>query len=282
MDNFISLLLDALGIISVLALVSIGLTIIFGMMNVINLAHGEFVTIGAYTTAVARSAFGSFWIGLALAPLIGIVAGLTMEMLLIRHLYKRPLDTMIATLGVSFIVQKLLELAFGPAPMSMSNPLPGLITLGGASYPIYRIFISGFAIVVMGTVLLFYRRTGYGLDLRSAIQSPAIASILGINVDRAYRIAFCAGAGLAALAGGLIAPIASIVPGMGLPYLIESFFVVIVGGAGSIAGSVAGAAVIGGSEAFFSFRVGGAFPQALVLVLAILIVRLRPKGLIPA
>jgi branched-chain amino acid transport system permease protein/urea transport system permease protein len=274
--------MNAIGLASVLALVSIGLAIIFGMMNVINLAHGEFVTVGAYTTAVASSLSGNFWIGLMLAPLIGGIAGLALETMLIRHLYKRPLHTIIATLGVSFIVQKLIELTLGPSPLSVSSPLPGLLRIGGTSYPIYRVFIIGFAVATLSMVFFFYRRTRFGLDLRSAIQSPTIASILGINVDRTYRIAFVAGSSLAALAGGLIAPIASIVPGMGLSYLIESFFVVIVGGTGTIIGSIAGSAVIGGAEAFFSFRVGGAFPQALVLILAILIVRLRPRGLIPA
>ena len=281
MQTVVSILMNAAGIISVLALVAVGLAIVFGMMNVINLAHGEFVTVGAYTAALCSSKFGSFWIGLILAPLVGAVLGLGLEVLLIRHLYKRPLHTIIATLGVSFIAQKLLELTFGPSPMSMGNPLPGLITIGGASYPVYRVFVVGVAILVMSIVLLMYRRSGFGLDLRSAIQNPAVASVLGIDVDRTYRAAFAVGAGLAALAGALIAPIASIVPGMGLYYLIESFFVVIVGGTGTILGSIVGSAVIGGLESFFSFNVGGAFPQALVLVVAIILVRMRPKGLVP-
>jgi branched-subunit amino acid ABC-type transport system permease component len=273
MHTTISILLNAIGIISVLALVAVGLAIVFGMMNVINLAHGEFVTVGAYTAAFCGSKFGSFWIGLALAPLVGAALGLALEVLLIRHLYKRPLHTIISTLGISFIVQKLIELTFGPAPMSIGNPLPGLVTIADVSYPIYRLFVAGAAILVM-SILLW-------LVLRSAIQNPAVASVLGIDVDRTYRTAFAVGASLAALAGALIAPIASIVPGMGLYYLIESFFVVIVGGTGTIMGSIVGSAVIGGLESFFSFNVGGAFPQALVLVVAIVLVRVRPKGLVP-
>jgi urea ABC transporter permease protein UrtB len=282
MHTVVSILLNAAGIVSVLALVAVGLAIVFGMMNVINLAHGEFVTVGAYTAAVCTSTFGSFWAGLVLAPLVGAALGTALEVLLIRHLYKRPLHTIIATLGISFIVQKLLELTFGPSPMSTGNPLPGLINIAGASYPIYRIFVVGMAVLVMSTLLLLYRRSGFGLDLRSAIQNPAVASLLGIDVDRTYRTAFALGAGLAALAGALVAPIASIIPGMGLSYLIESFFVVIVGGTGTILGSIVGSAVIGGLESFFSFNVGGAFPQALVLAVAIVLVRLRPKGLVPA
>lgn len=172
MQTVVSILMNAAGIISVLALVAVGLAIVFGMMNVINLAHGEFVTVGAYTAALCSSKFGSFWIGLILAPLVGAALGLGLEVLLIRHLYKRPLHTIIATLGISFIGQKLLELMFGPSPMSIGNPLPGLITIAGASYPLYRVFVVGSAILVMSIVLLLYRRSGFGLDLRSAIQNP--------------------------------------------------------------------------------------------------------------
>jgi urea transport system permease protein len=282
MPNLISILVNAAGIVSVLALVAVGLAIVFGMMNVINLAHGEFVTLGAYIAALCSAKFGSFWIGLVLAPFAGAALGAALEVLLIRHLYRRPLHTIIATLGVSFIVQKLFELTFGPSPMGISNPLPGLITIAGASYPIYRIFVVGIAVLVVSILLLLYQRSGFGLDLRSAIQNPGVASLLGIDVERTYRTAFAFGAGLAALAGALVAPIASIVPGMGLSYLIESFFVVIVGGTGTILGSIVGSAVIGSLESFFSFNVGGAFPQALVLVVAIVLVRLRPKGLVPA
>lgn len=282
MQNIISISMNAAGTISVLALVAIGLAIVFGMMNVINLAHGEFVTVGAYTAALCASKLGSFWPGLLLAPIVGAVFGVALEALIIRHLYTRPLHTIIATLGISFMVQKGLELIFGPSPLSVGNPLPGLVTIGDQSYPIYRIFIVVVAILVMSILLLLYRRSGFGLDLRTAIQNPAIASLLGINVDRTYRIAFSVVAGLAALAGALAAPIASIVPSMGLPYLIESFFVVIVGGTGTILGSIVGSCFIGGLETFFSFQVGGAFPQALVLVAAIILARFRPKGLVPA
>lgn len=282
MDTLIPATLSALTLTSILFLVAIGMAIVFGMMNVINLAHGEFLTLGAYAAALVGGAAGSFWIGLAVAPLVGAAAGLLLETAIIRHLYRRPLDTIIATLGVSFIVQKGLELTFGPSPISMGNPIPGLVVLFGSPYPAYRIFLIGFAALVMALVVTAYRRTSLGLDLRTAIQDPAMAACVGIDVDRTYRITFATGAALAALAGALIAPMASVIPGMGLPYLIKSFFVVIIGGIGSILGVFAGSAFIGGLETLFSVYLGGAFPQALVLVLAIILVRFRPKGLVPA
>jgi branched-chain amino acid transport system permease protein/urea transport system permease protein len=280
METFVIAVLSALSLISILALVSIGMAIIFGMMNVINLAHGEFLTIGAYTAALATALTGSFWIGLALAPLVGAAAGLAMEVSIIRHLYRRPIDTIIATFGISLIIQKTLELTFGPSPIGVADPLAGPVEILGVTYPLYRIFLIVFALAVVGVVLLVFHRTNLGLDLRSTIQDSDMAAALGVDVARTYRIAFAAGAGLAALAGALIAPITATVPGMGLAYLIKSFFVVIVGGMGSILGVVTGSTFIGGFETAFSVELGGAFPQALVLVLAIVVVRLRPKGLV--
>lgn len=172
MHDVVSILLNAIGIVSVLALVSVGLAIVFGMMNVINLAHGEFVTVGAYTAGLSSSAIGSFWVGLLLAPIIGAILGLGLEVFLIRRLYKRPLHTIIATLGVSFIAQKTLELIFGPSPMSMGNPLPGLVTIAGVPYPIYRIFVAGIAILIMSVALLLYRRSGFGLIFAAQSKIP--------------------------------------------------------------------------------------------------------------
>ena len=281
MEVFAASTLSALSLISILALVSIGMAIIFGMMNVINLAHGELLTIGAYTAALITMLTGSFWIGLAIAPIVGAAAGLALESSLIRYLYKRPIDTIIATFGVSLIIQKSLELIFGPSPIGVGDPLPGLVDVFGASYPLYRIFLIFFGFTVIGIVIFVYNRSNLGLDLRSAIQNSGMASVLGVDVQRTYRIAFMAGAALAALAGALIAPITATVPGMGLPYLIKSFFVVIVGGMGSMLGVVTGSTFIGGFETAFSVQLGGAFPQALVLLLAIVVVRLRPGGLAP-
>ena len=281
MEVFAASTLSALSLISILALVSIGMAIIFGMMNVINLAHGELLTIGAYTAALITMLTGSFWIGLLIAPFVGAVAGLALESSLIRYLYKRPIDTIIATFGVSLIIQKSLELIFGPSPIGVGDPLPGLVNVLGAEYPLYRIFLIFFGFTVIGVVIFVYNRSNLGLDLRSAIQNSGMASVLGVDVQRTYRIAFVTGAALAALAGALIAPITATVPGMGLPYLIKSFFVVIVGGMGSMLGVVTGSTFIGGFETAFSVQLGGAFPQALVLLLAILVVRLRPAGLAP-
>ena len=274
------LLLDAATLVGVLMLVSLGMGIIFGMMNVINLAHGEFVALGAYLTATTSVATGSFWIGLAAGTIGGAIAGLIMEVALVRYLYRRPVDTIIATLGVSYIAQVSFDLIYGPSPISLPSPLPGQLTILGTPYPAYRIWVAVLSFAIVGVLTFAYRRTELGLDFRAGLQDPSMARVLGVDVGRTYRVAFTLGAGLAAFAGGLLAPMTSIVPTMGLPYLIKSFFVVIVGGAGSIFGVLAGSSLIGGLNTLFSYSIGGAFSEAMVLAVALIVVRLRPRGLV--
>jgi urea transport system permease protein len=274
------LVLDAATLIGVLMLVSLGMGIIFGMMNVINLAHGEFVPLGAYLTATTSVLTGSFWLGLLAGMIGGALAGLIIEVALVRHLYRRPVDTIIATLGVSYIAQVLFDLVFGPSPISLPSPIPGQLSIFGTLYPADRICVALLSFAIVGALTLAYRRTELGLDFRAGLQDANMARVLGVDVGRTYRLAFTLGAGLAAFAGGLLAPMTSIVPTMGLPYLIKSFFVVIVGGAGSIFGVLAGSSFIGGLNTLFSYSIGGAFPEALVLAVALVVVRLRPRGLV--
>jgi urea ABC transporter permease protein UrtB len=282
MTEAIPLVLNALTLISILMLVGLGLAIIFGLMNVVNLAHGEFVTVGAYTLALVQSLGGSYWLALALAPLVGAAAGLIIERGIIRHLYTRPLATILATWGLSLALQQLLQIAFGAAPQRVVGPLGGSVSILGAPYPAYRLLLISFALaIVVGCVVAFHR-TRFGLDLRSVIQDRDMAEALGIDTSRVYALAFAAGAALAAIAGVLIAPLTVVIAQMGVNYLARSFFVVIVGGAGSIAGVGAGSAVIGGAETLLNYELPVTVSQALVLVLAIVIVRFRPKGLLPS
>jgi urea ABC transporter permease protein UrtB len=282
MGGATTVILNAMTLISILMLVGLGLAIIFGLMGVINLAHGEFVTIGAFSLAMIQGFGGSFWLALLLAPLIGAALGFLIERLLIRHLYSRPLATILATWGLSLIIQQSLQLIFGAAPQKVDSPITSSVELFGANYPLYRIVMIGLAISVMLACSLVVRRTRFGLDLRSVIQNRDMADALGIDTGRVYAIAFSAGAGLAALAGVLIAPLTAVIAQMGVNYLARSFFVVIVGGAGSVPGVVAGSAVVGGSETLLNYVIPATLSQALVLVLAVIIVRLKPSGLLPA
>ncbi|HXV23130.1 MAG TPA: branched-chain amino acid ABC transporter permease [Alphaproteobacteria bacterium] len=281
LGGLVGLVLNAATLICILMLVGLGLAIIFGLMNVINMAHGEFVTLGAFTLSFVQSVGGNYWLALALAPLVGAAAGLLLERSIVQWLYTRPLATILATWGVSLILQQLLQLIFGSGPQQASGPIEGAVRILGTSYPAYRLLLIAFAVAIVATIIYVFRRTRFGLDLRTVIQDRDMAEALGINTGRVYAIAFSAGAALAAIAGVLIAPLTKVIALMGANYLAPSFFVVIVGGAGSVAGVAAGSTVVGGLETILNYQVPVTVSQALVLIVAVVIVRFRPRGLIP-
>lgn len=282
MDLIAPIVLNALTLISILTLVALGLAIIFGLMGVINMAHGEFVTIGAFTLAYIQRSGGSFWLALALAPLVGAAAGYLLERTVVRYLYRRPLDTILATWGISLGLQQLLQILFGAAPQYVAAPVTGSVLFAGTSYPAYRLILIAFAFGVVLAALFVFHRTRFGLDLRAVIENCDMAEALGIDTRRIYALAFAAGAALAAFAGVLIAPLTNVLAQMGANYLARSFFVIIVGGAGTIAGVAAGSGLVGGLETLLNYQVPGTVAQALVLVGAVIVVRFRPRGLVPA
>ena len=192
-----TILLNILSYVSILALVALGLAIVFGMMDIVNLAHAEWVTIGAYTLAVAQSLGGrdAFWVALVVAPAIGAALGWVLECSVIRLLYKRPLDTLLATYAVSLILQKALELVFGTQPMLVYAPFNGAVMAFGATYPAYRIFMIGVAVAVTAGCWLVFSHTGFGTQLRAVIQHPAMAEAVGIDTRHLNRIAFAGVAG---------------------------------------------------------------------------------------
>jgi branched-chain amino acid transport system permease protein/urea transport system permease protein len=263
-------------------LVGLGLAIIFGLMNVINMAHGEFVTIGAFTLSALQSVGGSYWAALLVAPIIGGGFGLLLERSIVRHLYTRPLDTILATWGISLILQQVLQLLFGSGPQEVLTPIHGSVSIFGSPYPAYRLVLIAFAITLLAITFFVFRKTRFGLDLRAVIQDRDMAEALGINTQRIFAIAFATGAALAAVAGVLIAPLTNVLAQMGANYLARSFFVVIVGGAGTIGGIAAGSGVVGGLETVLNYQVPVTVSQAIVLIAAVVIVRFRPRGLVPA
>ncbi len=276
-------ILNILSAVSILALVAIGLAIVFGMMDIVNLAHGEFVAIGAFTVALFQSFAGpgGFWLALFVAPFVGALAGVLLERSVIRFMYHRTLDTLLATFAVSLIVQKVLELTMGKHPQRVATPLASTVEILDAQYPIYRLMTIAIAAIVLVTCVLILTRTRFGTDLRAVIQNPQMAEAVGIDTNRMNRIAFASGAGLASLAGVLIAPYASVEAHMGVQFLSKAFFVVVVGGIGSVVGSIAGSGLVASTETLLNYYVDPSMASALVLMLAIVLVRLRPRGLIP-
>lgn len=279
MADLIALLLDTLSFTLTLLLVTLGLVVIFGMMNVINMAHGEFFLIGAYVVVLVTGAGGSFWLGLVLAPIMLAVLGFALEWLVIRHIYHRFIDTILATWGISLALKQTVTIVFGPASQSVPNPLPGSVDVFGIDYPVYRLFIMAMGLALAaGTYLVFFR-TPIGLMARGVIANRAMAGSLGINTRRMDWVTFAFGASLAGFAGAVMSPIMSVDPQMGVGFLVPSFLAVLVGGVNSLVGAALGAAVIGGTTTGFSAYISQADAQIIVFILAMLVIRFFPNGL---
>jgi branched-chain amino acid transport system permease protein/urea transport system permease protein len=221
-----------------------------------------------------------FWVGLLLAPIVVGCLGMAIEYIFIRHLYRRFLDTILATWGISIAIKQLVIIIFGPAGLMIKPPLPQSIHISGLEYPAYRLFIMGVALVVILTTFYIFLRTDFGLGARSVIANRDMAAALGINTRWMYRTTFTFGSALAGLAGAVMAPLMSCDPQMGLGFFIPAFLSILVGGAGTLSGILVGGAVVGGSDSFISFLFSPVTAQIVVFSLAIVLIRFRPQGLI--
>ena len=275
----VSQALNALYGIASLAILALGLAVVFGLLGVLNLAHGELVMIGAYCAYVAQT---QGWPYLAAVPLaIGVcgVLGFVVERWLVRPLYARPFDTLVVTWGLSLLLRKIAETMFGLGYKSLGEPLGGTLEVLGATYPRYRLVLMLVSAAVLGGLVLWYGRSRAGTRIRAMVGNPDLARALGIPVRRYASATFVVGTSLAGLAGVLIAPLAPVQPFMGLDHVLMSFFVLVVGGLGSVGGLLTGATVIGGTNSVVSAlsdSTGGYFS---VLALAILFLWLRPRGI---
>ncbi|MBW2122775.1 MAG: branched-chain amino acid ABC transporter permease [Deltaproteobacteria bacterium] len=266
-------------IIGVLVLVSLGLGIIYGLMNVLNLAHGEFLMLGAYGVVVGNMLGLGVWVGILLGAVSVGIIGYFLERSLISRLYGRPIDALLATWGLSLMFQQAVRLIFGPEPKPVVSPIEGAVEIFGLPFPIYKLVVLIITIGVTLGVLAIFRFPTFGIKTRAVLQDWEMAQCLGIASPPIYSLSFAIGAGLSGLAGGLIAPLITVQPFMGPVFVVRGFLTVIVGGVGTLLGVVGGASVIGGAEgivAYFGSSVGA---QVVVLTIAIIIVRLRPQGI---
>ena len=271
--------LDASNFMLALLLVTLGLVILFGLMNVINMAHGEMFLLGAYAVVLVQRYGGSFWLALALAPLALGVIGLVIEEVVIRHVYHRFIDTILATWGLSISLKQAVIIAFGPTAQQVHNPLPQTVEILGTLYPVYRLFIMAVAVLVAaGTFVLFYR-TSVGLVARAVIANRPMAGSLGLNTRRMDRMTFAFGAALAGLAGAVMAPLMSVDPQMGVGFLIPAFLSILVGGTGTLLGTLLGTTLIAGAGTVVSSIWSQITAQIVVFALAIVVIRLFPQGL---
>jgi urea transport system permease protein len=279
MDYAAVVLLEILYMIAFLALISAGLAVVFGMMRVINLAHGEFVMIGGYTTIASSQAGIDIWFAmLVLSPLVVGLVGLIVERIVVRHLYGRMIDTMLATWGLSLLMVGLVTLIFGNTAVSVPAPIQsyqvGAYQMGG-----YNLFIIGIAVLLVLLLWLALRYTRVGLIARGAMQNAEVASSLGYNPQKIYMWTFTAGAALSGLAGGVMAPLTGLLPSSGSLYIAKAFITVITGGAAIISGTLASASIFGTINQIVSFGSTPVIGEIAMLALAIILLRLMPQGI---
>jgi urea transport system permease protein len=279
MSQVIAIGLDTLSFMLALLLVTLGLVVIFGLMNVINMAHGEFFLIGAYCVVLVQRAGFEFWWALVVAPLVLAIVGLAVEELVVRHIYRRFIDSILATWGISLALKQTVIVLFGPTAQSVVSPIPGPVEIFGVVYPAYRLFIMGVAVLLTGATFLLFYRTSLGLAVRGVIANRAMAESLGVNTRVLDRATFAIGAALAGVAGAVMAPIMSVDPQMGVGFLIPAFLSVLVGGTGTLLGALTGTAAIAGGTVVVSNVWTDVAAQVVVFTFAIIIIRLFPRGL---
>jgi urea transport system permease protein len=281
-DSFLNALLIGLSIGSIWLLAALGLAVIYGTMGVINMAHGEFIMLGAYATFVLAT-YLHFPLLLCLPAAFVIVAiiGWAMERTLIRYLYRRPLDTLLATSGVSLVLIQGVRLIFGGEPQYI--PLPPWVSpvmeIGIFHLAWLRIYIMivTFALILLTWFLMY--RTTWGVQVRAVAQNKEMASACGVNADFVYGLTFAFGAGLAGVAGTLFSAFKNVFPDMGADYIIEAFLVVVVGGVGTLVGSVASAGLLGQLSSIFSYFTNDTFAKFVLFTLVVVFLRFRPQGL---
>nr|WP_321484340.1 urea ABC transporter permease subunit UrtB [uncultured Cohaesibacter sp.] len=275
---------------SVLLLASIGLAITFGVMGVINMAHGEMVMIGAYTTFTVQQAIQttvpglldySLLFAIPAAFLVAGAIGFVLERGIIRFLYGRPLETLLATWGVSLILQQAVRTIFGPTNQEVSNPswMSGAIDLAGLSLTWNRIWIFFFALAMFGLLFALLKRTPMGLQMRAVTQNRNMASSLGVKTPWVDAFTFALGSGIAGIAGVALSQIGNVSPNLGQSYIIDSFMVVVFGGVGNLWGTLIGALTLGVANKFLEPFAGAVLGKILVLVFIILFIQKRPRGL---
>jgi len=285
MEVFVSQIATGLSIASILLLVALGLAIIYGTTGVINLAHGEFVMLGAYC-AWALQSFGG--IGLIESLLVIFVAvalfGWIIERVVIRHLYDRPLDTILATWGIGIMAQQAIRLMAGGELryVQMPKALDGSVSLLGVEISAFRIFVLVITAALFALTWYLMYRTNIGMKLRAITQNREMASSFGINSNRVYSMTFAYGAGLAGLAGALVSPLKSVSPEMGTTYVVDAFMVVVLGGVESLVGTIASSVILGQLNGFLAFYSNDTIAKALVFLSIVIVIRFRPQGLFAA
>ena len=274
-------LVTGLALGAVYALLAVGLSLIFGMLTVVNFAHGAFFMVGAFFGLYFLGLTGSFWFSLILVPLVCALMGLLVERFLVRPLYGRGIDyPLLLTFGLSYVLVDAMRFLFGIEGLPSSTPaaLRGATNLGFGHFPTYRLFLIAATAVLIGGLWLFIEKTRYGLIIRAGARDPEIVRVLGIDVARVWLGVFAVGTALAGLAGALAAPTRAVNPEMGITVLAESFVVTVVGGMGSLPGAVVAGLLVGVVFSLTSLF-APEFAELSIFVLMALVLLVRPQGL---
>ncbi|WP_299489496.1 urea ABC transporter permease subunit UrtB [Acaryochloris sp. IP29b_bin.137] len=281
--------LNGIGIVGILLLTGLGLAITFGVMRIINLAHGEFIMLGAYVTFVFQDAFDmDLLMTIPVAFLITALIGAFIEVTIIRRLYGHPLETLLATWGLSIVLQGVVKLIFTAqlkyvkAPAYLSGNLPLFSDENGAALvaiSYYRLFIVGVALALLGLTLYLFYGTSWGRQIRAVTQNRGMAKCLGVNTKLVDMGTFAYGCGLAGVAGSVISALKSVAPPMGQDYLVDAWMVVVTGGVDKLIGILAGSLLIGEANAIIAFILNDPLARVIVLGAVIVLIRYRPEGL---
>lgn len=272
---------------SILLIIALGLTFTFGQMNVINMAHAEFIMVGAYTGYILQSEMGasanlSFWLSLPLAFVLAGLLGVLLEATLLRRLYGRPLDTLLVTWGVSLMLQQLARNLFGAQNVQVKAPsfLEGGIEIAGVTMSYTRLFIIGMVLLSLVAIWYFMGKTVHGTRMRAVVQNRPLAEASGVSTPPVDRTTFFIGSGLAGTAGVAIALLGSIGPTLGTAYIVSAFLVVIVGGLGSVKGAVIAAFALGIFNSYVEYLTQTSLATVLVFVAIIVFLQFRPQGIV--
>src|SRR6185503_11200549 len=278
----ISQIMIGVSVAAILAIAAIGLAVIFGVAGVINMAHGQFIMVGAYTAAVVGKLGGNTFLAIPIAFIVVGLLGLAIERGVIQWIYDRPLETLLATWGVGIILQVVIKLIFGPELYYVGAPKileGGFRVIGRLPFPWYRLFLIVMAILLLALVFYVIFKTDLGLKVRAVRRNRAISGCLGIDTARSDMTIFAFGSGLAGVAGAVLAPIKSVSTAMGFPYAVDSYMVLVLGGVGSLWGVLTGGALIGEAETILSFIFNNVIGRLLVFLFIVIIIRIVPRGI---
>ncbi len=278
----ISQILIGVSVTAILVISAIGLAVIFGVAGVINMAHGQFIMVGAYVAAVVGHHGGNTFLAIPVCFVVVAILGLVVERGVIQWIYDRPLETLLATWGVGIILEVVMKLIFGPELYYVGAPkvLNGSVHLiGRLPYPYYRIFLIAMAILMVAATFYLIFRTDFGLKVRAVRRNRAMSGCLGIDTAKVDMMIFMFGSGLAGIAGAVLAPIKSVSTTMGFRYAVDSYMTIVLGGVGNLWGVPTGGGLIGEAETLLAYKYNSVIGELLVFICIVIAIRVFPRGI---